>query len=109
MNIKNARFAEDPQPVDLTCDCYTCQTFSRAYLRHLFKAGEITSLRLCTIHNVAFMQRLMQEIRTAIATSTFASYREEFLTEYQVANQNVRHQQRARRSASYHENGPAAT
>ena len=66
INLRNARFAEDPRPVEEGCDCYTCRTFTRAYLRHLYKANEITALRLGTIHNVRFMLRLMEQMRSAI-------------------------------------------
>lgn len=97
LNIRNARFADDPAPVQADCDCYTCRTFSRAYLRHLFKAGEITGLRLATIHNLHFMQQLMVQIRAAIRAGTFADFRAAFLEGYRIPNQQVRHEQRRRR------------
>ena len=59
LNLRNAKYAADPLPVEPGCDCYCCQHFSRAYLRHLFKAGEILGLHLATVHNVRFMIRLM--------------------------------------------------
>ena len=59
-----------PRPVQEDCGCYTCRTFSRAYLRHLYKAGEVTALRLGTIHNVHFMLDLMRQIRAAIEAGT---------------------------------------
>ena len=97
-NIRNARFAEDTRPIQEACDCYTCRTFSRAYLRHLIISGEISGLRLATIHNVHFMQQLMEQIRTAISQNTFASFRTEFLQAYQITDQRVRHEQRRRRA-----------
>ena len=97
MNLRNARFAEDHAPVQEDCTCYTCRTFSRAYLRHLYKAGEVTALRLGTIHNVTFMLTLMREIREAIGAGRFADYRATFLDRYQISNQAVRHEQRAKR------------
>ncbi len=66
LNIKNARFNRDERPIDPGCDCYTCKNYSRAYLRHLFQANEILALRLNSIHNTAFYQNWMREIRTAI-------------------------------------------
>lgn len=66
VGIKNAKFKEDEGPLDPDCSCYTCQTFSRAYLRHLFMAGEILALRLNTIHNLAFYQSRIVAIRQAI-------------------------------------------
>ncbi len=96
LNIRNAPFADDPRPVQEDCGCYTCRTFSRAYLRHLYKAGEISALRLGTIHNVHFMLTLMAQIRTAIASGTFDEFRIAFLERFQISNQSVRHEQRER-------------
>ncbi len=79
MNIKNARFAEDDLPPDPDCGCYTCRHFSRAYLRHLYVAGEITGSVLNSIHNVAFYLDTMRQIRHAIAHGTFAAFRRDFL------------------------------
>ena len=102
LNLRNARFAEDSAPVQEGCECYTCRTFSRAYLRHLYKAGEISALRLGTIHNVHFMTQLMREIRGALAQGEYSTYRRKFLARYQIADQAVRHEQHARRVASRH-------
>lgn len=99
MNIRNAEHAEDPRPIQEDCDCYTCRTFSRAYLRHLFKAKEITGLRLATIHNVRYMIRLMGEIRDAIRDHRYEEFRSAFLENYAITNQAVRHEQRRRREA----------
>jgi len=96
-NIRNARFAEDSRPIQEACACYTCRTFSRAYLRHLIISREISGLRLATIHNLHFMQQLMEQIRDAIAQGTFASFRTRFLQAYQITDQRVRHEQRQRR------------
>lgn len=79
LNIRNARFAKDPRPLDESCDCYTCLTFSRAYLRHLFKADEPLGQRLSTIHNLRFMARLMDEIRGSLETGTFSELKREWL------------------------------
>jgi queuine tRNA-ribosyltransferase len=100
INLRNARFAEDPAPVEEACDCYTCRTFSRAYLRHLYKANEITALRLGTIHNLRFMLRLMEQMRSAIAAGTFGAFRAEFLANFTITDQAKRHEQRAKRQAA---------
>jgi len=80
--IKNARYARDFTPLDTECDCYTCRNYSKAYLRHLFKAEEILGLRLATIHNLHFLLNLMKNIRQAITEDRFAVYAQEFLTKY---------------------------
>lgn len=100
LNIRNERYAEDRLPVEEGCECYTCRTFSRAYLRHLFKAKEITGLRLASIHNLHFMLRLMEEIREAIAAGTYADFRAEFHQRHNITDQRVRHAQRQKRAES---------
>lgn len=100
LNLRNARFAEDPAPVEPGCSCYTCQHFSRAYLRHLFKAGEVLALRLATIHNLHFMLRLMDEVRAHIRTGTFLQFKADFLANYVLPDQEVRHEQLIRRRAA---------
>jgi queuine tRNA-ribosyltransferase len=100
MNMRNAQYAEDLRPIQEDCGCYTCRTFSRAYLRHLYKAGEISALRLGTIHNVTFMLDLMRQIRSAIAEGTFGAYRDAFLARYRITDQATRHAQRELRAAS---------
>lgn len=98
LNIRNARFTQDLSPVQEGCPCYTCRTFSRAYLRHLFISREISGPRLATIHNLHFMQRLMQRIRTEIGRGAFSSFRTQFLQGYRASDQKVRHEQRRRRA-----------
>jgi queuine tRNA-ribosyltransferase len=75
MVIKNAQYAEDETPVDEDCECYTCRNFSRAYLRHLYQAGEILASRLLTFHNLHYYGRLMKEIRGSISREDFSSFR----------------------------------
>jgi queuine tRNA-ribosyltransferase len=77
--IKNARYADDQGPLDPECSCVTCRTVSRAYLRHLFVSGEIAGLVYNTIHNVSFYLDLMGKVRQAIASNSFAAFREAFL------------------------------
>jgi queuine tRNA-ribosyltransferase len=78
INIKNAQFAEDDGPVDPACGCYTCRRFSRAYLSHLFRAGEMTSATLNTLHNLSFYLDTMRRIREAIAFGRFEDFRQAF-------------------------------
>jgi queuine tRNA-ribosyltransferase len=78
INIKNARYAEDDRPPDPECGCYTCRTFSRAYLRHLFQAGEINAATLNTLHNLRFYLDTLGQIRDAIAFRRFESFRSAF-------------------------------
>ena len=71
VHIKNAKYKFDESPLDPNCACHTCQHFSKAYLRHLYHAKELSSLRLFTLHNLTFYIHLMEQIRQAIATNTF--------------------------------------
>ena len=79
INIKNACYAEDDGPLDPECGCYTCRHHSRAYLRHLFAAGEMSAGALNTLHNLSFYLDTMRRIRDAIAFRTFDSFRQGFL------------------------------
>ena len=78
INLRNARFRDDPRPIDPTCDCFTCRHHSRAYLRHLCRSGELSFYRLATIHNLRFLTRLLEEIRAAIAADRLAELEEEW-------------------------------
>lgn len=80
--IKNAKHTESFEPLDPECDCYTCKNYSRAYLRHLFKANEVLGLRLLTNHNLYFLLNLMKEVRQAIKEDRLLDYRKEFFTKY---------------------------
>ena len=78
LNIKNAQFAEDDRPLDPACACYTCRHFSRAYLRHLYMAGEMTGSTLNTLHNLSFYLDTMRRIREAISFGVYEKFRQEF-------------------------------
>ncbi len=78
LSIKQARFAEDSRPPDPDCECYTCRHFSRAYLRYLFVAGEMTASSLNTLHNIHFYLDTMRRIREAIMIGTFEKFRQRF-------------------------------
>lgn len=80
--VKNAEYAKDFKPLDDTCTCYTCQNFSRAYIRHLFKTDEILGLRLTTIHNLHFLLDFMRKMRKSIIEDYFVDFRQEFLAQY---------------------------
>ena len=82
VNLRNARHAEDPAPLDGRCGCDTCGKYSRAYLHHLHKSGEILGAMLLTEHNLAFYQQLMQAMRDAIAAGTFAAFAADFRRDY---------------------------
>ena len=77
MNINNAKYETDDSPLDRSCNCHTCRNFSKAYLRHLFKANEILALRLAVIHNLSFYNNLAADIRNAIENDSFAEFRKE--------------------------------
>jgi len=77
LNIKNVQYAEDDGPVDPACSCYTCRSFSRAYLRHLYATGEMTGATLNTLHNLSFYLDTMRRIREAISFGRFEDFRQE--------------------------------
>lgn len=86
LSIKQERFARDFSPVDAECPCKVCRNYSRAYLRHLFKAQEILSATLASYHNLFFLQTMMREIRNAIAENRFEEYRTAFLRRFTAGN-----------------------
>ena len=78
INIRNAQFRENPDPIDETCECHTCQNYSTAYLHHLFKAKEFLGMQLVSIHNIYTMNRLMRDVRHAIRTETLDQLHKEW-------------------------------
>ena len=78
INIKNEKYKLDESPIDPTCTCPACRSFSRAYLRHLFAAGEMLAMRLAVLHNLHFYNELMVRIRAALDSGTFAAFRAEY-------------------------------
>lgn len=82
VTVRNARFARDFEPIDAECDCYACTNYSRAYVRHLLRSGEVLGWRLMTWHNLAFLAQLMHDIRSAVAEGRFAAFRREFWRRY---------------------------
>ena len=85
VKIRNARYRDDTGPLDAACDCYTCRNFSRAYLRHLEKCGEILGSRLQTIHNLHYYQKLMDDLRNAIRGNSLGEYLRNLRRVYETA------------------------
>lgn len=79
INLNNRKYERDPLPIDPECNCPTCRRFSKAYIRHLFKAKEVLAMRLCVIHNLYFYNTLMQRIRDSIDNDTFGEFREKYV------------------------------
>ena len=78
ININNAKYDHDGQPIDPQCSCPVCQNYSRAYIRHLLKAGEMLGMRLAVMHNLYFYNNLMTEIRQVLENGTFEDYKNEY-------------------------------
>jgi queuine tRNA-ribosyltransferase len=85
--IKNKKYEEDQLPLDTHCDCYVCRNYTRGYIRHLFKAGEILGARLATYHNLYFLINMMKNIRKSILDDNFNDFREDFIKNYSVGNE----------------------
>jgi len=83
LNMMNAVFAHDPNPIEEGCPCYTCQTFTRAYIRHLISAKEMLAATLISIHNLSVLLRLVKDARQAILESRFEAFADQFLAAYQ--------------------------
>ena len=79
ININNAKYEKDASPIDTECDCPTCRNFSRAYIRHLFKAKEMLAMRLCVVHNLYFYNNMMEKIREALENGTFDDFKEKYV------------------------------
>ena len=84
--VRNAKYAEDFGPLDADCDCYACRNYTRAYIRHLFKAGEILALRLNSIHNIYFLTKMMEEMRAAIENDALLDWANEFYARHGRGN-----------------------
>lgn len=82
INILNAKFREDFAPIDSGCGCYTCKNYTRAYVAHLFRSGELLGYRLSSIHNLYFIVNLVKRIRDSILNDTFDDYKKEFFCQY---------------------------
>jgi queuine tRNA-ribosyltransferase len=82
MNIKKKEYERDFSPPVEGCDCYACRTFTRAYLRHLYRTGEILASRLCSWHNLRFLIRLGEQMRSSILEGSFPQFRKSFMERY---------------------------
>ena len=87
VKIRNARYARDVGPLDTECGCYTCQNYSRAYLRHLEKCGEMLGPRLCTLHNLYYYQKLMSDIRRAIEDDALSGLAADLRARYAISDE----------------------
>lgn len=90
VDILNAVYREQEEPIERECTCFTCRHFSAAYLHHLFKSRELLAYRLATIHNLAFMSNLIIAVRSAIIDGTFDSYKQKFLAGYKTTDEKTR-------------------
>src|SRR5438309_6434812 len=88
ISIKAGAYKADLGPIEAGCDCFACQNFTRAYLRHLLNVGEILGLRMLSVHNTRMFVKVMEEVRAAIGNGNFAEYRREFVANY-VPTQKV--------------------
>jgi queuine tRNA-ribosyltransferase len=84
INICNSKYKHDAEPAEPECSCYTCQNFSKAYLRHLYLARELLGYRLNTIHNLYFFLNFMKQMRTAILNDEFESFRKDFYRQREI-------------------------
>ncbi|WP_163193946.1 tRNA guanosine(34) transglycosylase Tgt [Clostridium thermarum] len=82
INIMNAKYETDPKPIDEGCGCPACKHYSRAYIRHLFKAKEMLAMRLCVLHNLYFYNKLMEDIRTAIENDNFYEFKNKIVEQF---------------------------
>jgi queuine tRNA-ribosyltransferase len=94
INIRNAAYRQQSSPIDPTCACYACHTFSAAYVHHLFVAKELLFYRLATIHNLTFISHLVERIRNSILEGTFGSLRRDFMSTYKPTDERTRIQQK---------------
>jgi queuine tRNA-ribosyltransferase len=93
-SIRKSMYSQVKDPIDPDCDCYTCRNFSAAYLHHLFRCEELLAYRLATIHNLSFMNKLMNKIRDTIIDGTFSTFRDSFLASYQPTDEGLKLTQR---------------
>lgn len=82
MNMKNKQYERDFHPIEESCGCYTCQNYTRAYIRHLYKSEELLAFRLVTIHNLYFLLQFMRDMREAIVEGNFSEFRKHFMEQY---------------------------
>jgi len=104
-NIRKIMYKMRDKPIDDTCDCFTCNNFSAAYLHHMFKCGELLAYRLATIHNLRFIIRLIEQSKTAILEDNFEVFKKDFLSKYRTTDELTRIAQKQKwlHSPKYHQ------
>jgi queuine tRNA-ribosyltransferase len=95
-NVKRSIYKEQMGPIEDLCGCFTCRNFSLAYVHHLFKCEELLAYRLATIHNLYFMNKLIEDVRNAISEGKFSEFKEKFLSKYQPTDEDRRVEQKSR-------------
>ncbi len=100
INIQKSYYSKVEGPFDPNCNCYTCRNFSAAYIHHLFRCKELLAYRLATIHNLTFMNTLMNKIKDSIANATFSSFKKDFLANYKGTDEKLRMSQKEKWLAS---------
>jgi queuine tRNA-ribosyltransferase len=95
-NVKRSIYKEHLGPIEDLCGCFTCRNFSLAYVHHLFKCEELLAYRLATIHNLYFMNKLIEDVRNAISEGKFSEFKEKFLSKYQPTDEDRRVEQKSR-------------
>ncbi len=94
LNIFNAKYKDIDKPIDTNCNCYSCKNYSLAYVHHLFKSKELLGYRIASIHNLAFLYNLMNEIQQHITNSDFSEFVDEFLAKYKVSDPKIQQEQK---------------
>ena len=94
LNVFNAKYKDIDKPIDTNCNCYSCKNYSLAYVHHLFKSKELLGYRIASIHNLAFLYNLMNEIQQHITNSDFSGFVDEFLAKYKVSDPKIQQEQK---------------
>ena len=94
LNVFNAKYKDIDKPIDTNCNCYSCKNYSLAYVHHLFKSKELLGYRIASIHNLAFLYNLMNEIQQHITNSDFSEFVDEFLAKYKVSDPKIQQEQK---------------
>ena len=96
LNVFNAKYKDIDKPIDINCNCYSCKNYSLAYVHHLFKSKELLGYRIASIHNLAFLYNLMNEIQQHITNSDFSEFTDEFLAKYKVSDPKIQQEQKSK-------------
>jgi queuine tRNA-ribosyltransferase len=96
VNIKKAKYSSEFSPIEYACRCYSCQNYTAAYLNHLFRCQELLAYRLATIHNLFFMNSLIEEIRNSIVAGNFIGLKKSFLSQFKTTDEIKRIEQKGK-------------